>query len=333
MQFKFDMSKPYFDEIKDVSGKVKSLLKKNRSNAFVQEMKNSIQSNAEVVSGFPIFFRKVLEPISYERFFSEKPKTNSSSGVYNYNNNIVAVGKWFGYKGWKNISHIDNGNLIEKLTQKHIDLIPDKEKRNLAQDFFDYSRVFTGENNENIIEVPMNVSTTLYNFNWVQIRDMSKKYKGSNGNRYYRSNLEDKDHINYIYPRESIPNSTITSGTVEYNAKNNNIQLHFFYGEKEVENITLSASTVEEYSNGSRRNPDEDSEYLFLSERLFNWGDYSSTLSNKFHEMFADDIETLLTPEIKTAVKSFIKKQQTIKDDWTTLQIKYARKLLQKGNI
>jgi hypothetical protein len=306
------MYKPYFEEIQQVSKTIKTIVKKNRRNSFITEIKSAIKSNGEVVKNFPVFFKKVLLPISYERIFAKEKKNQAY-------NSLPAVGKWFGTKGWKNISHLSDNSLIESLKQEHIDLVPDKDKRAIAQDFFDYSRVFSDNNNQNTLNVPMNVKTTLYKFNWIQIRDMAGKTKS--GSSYYNSN-DDKDHDNYIYPREANSDAIINEGIIEYNARQNTITVSFMFDKLLIEEINIETITDE-----------EDSKYIFLSERLFDWSDLNSSQDNKLHEFFVGDIETLLTPEIKQAVNIFITKQKTIQEDWNKIQMKYAHKILQKGNI
>ncbi len=337
MNLNFDINKEYFNEIKDVSKDIKQLIKRNRKNPFIQKIRASIKGNDEILTGFPKFFKSVLMPLSYERIFAKEKKDCGYC-------HLAAVGKWFGERGYKNISHFDDQQLIEKLTQEHIDLIPDPEKRKIAQDFFDFSRVFINKNksensidseydeahNRNAIKVSMNIPVTLYKFNWVQIRNMAKTYKNSG---YYKSH-DDKEFLNYIYPKEAIPNSIIKEAFLYYNAKENSIKIKFRFNSKNIEEIfinkdvALDGVTIE-------NNDDEDDEkhYLFLSERLFNWDDLEDSVHSKFHEIFVGDIETLLTTEVKNVVNSFIVTQGIIKEDWNKLQMKYAGILLQKGKI
>jgi len=320
MKLNFDTTKPYFNEIKKVSKDIKKVLKSNQENSFIKEIGNSITSNNDIVSGYPKYFKNVLYPLTYDRaFVTDEKIIKKYKQRYGYSN-IPAVNKWFGSKGWKNISPIDDRHLIEELKQDHINLIVDDNKRKIAQDFFNFSRVFI--ENENVIKVPMNVETTLYKFNWIQIRNMAKKYKRRGS--YYNIEVDDKDHINYTFPNKFLPGSLITNSKVEYNAKDNIIKLHFYHNKNEIEEIVIDKDTIID---------PKPSNYIFLSERLFDWSNLIEKTQSKLHEMFLDDIEFLLTPEIKAAVRSFIKKQDTIKQDWESLKIKYAYKLLEKGNI
>lgn len=317
IELKFNTEKNYFKEIEKATKDIKNILTHNRKNRFITDMRTSIKSNEDVLTNFPIFFKKVLMPICYDRFFGKKDKKQ-------YSHNTPAIGKWFGYKGWKNITHLHDNQLINDLTQEHIDLIPDKEKKLIAQDFFDFSRVFSEDNHSNVIEIPMNIKTTLYEFNWVQVRDMAKTYV--NTSSYYNT-TGDEDFTNYIYPAVYNHNGIITNGTIQYNTRENTIKITFTNAAKvKLEEIFINKSTINERD-------EKDKEYLFLSERLCNWKDLSNEVNNIFHEMFLDDIETLLIPEIKNAVKVFIAKQKIIADDWNKLQMKYVHKVLQKGNI
>jgi hypothetical protein len=332
MNLNFDINKEYFNEIKKVSNDIKQIIKRNRRNPFIQKIRASIKGNDEILTGFPKFFKSILMPLSYERIFAKEKKDCDYW-------HSAAVGKWFGEKGYKNISHFDDQSLIEKLTQEHIDLIPDPEKRKVAQDFFDFSRVFINKNkhadsidsdnetlHRNVIKVPMNVPVTLYKFNWVQIRNMAKKYKNSG---YYNSH-DDKDFLNYIYPKEAMPDSIVKEAFLYYNAKENSIKVKFRFNNKNIEEILINKDVVIDVNKNT---DDDEKHYLFLSERLFNWEDLEDSVCSNFHEMFVGDIETLLTPEVKSVVNSFIVKQGIIKEDWNKLQMKYAGILLQKGKI
>ena len=325
MKLKFDMAKPYFDEIKNCNSQIERQLKKNRKNEYIQEIKNSINSNKDILKQFPVYFKKVLFPITYERFIGIEKKNSNSYG----RGETPAINKWFGNKGWKNIATFMDDELIKSLRQEHIDLIPDLDKKKVAQDFFDYSRVFTAESKENRIRVPMHIRTKLYDFNWVQIRDMNKNYK-STLSMYYgnSSNREDKTYINYIYPKNTI-DGIINEGLVEYDATENTIKILFYREDEDVvEEIFVSRNTINNNSQNEDNNID-----LFLSNKLMNWDDFNQYFKGKLHEIFLDDIENLLTPEIKKTINMFIAKQETIKNDWTNLQEKYAKNLLFKGNI
>lgn len=317
MKFDFDINKPYFDEIKKAHKQLKKVLKSNKSNSFINEMRNSIQGNDQVLQSYPTFFKKVLLPISHtKRFFGNQNK---------HSYNTPAVGTWFGYKGWKNISHIRDNDLIETLTQEHIDLIPDVDKRALAQDFYNYAQVFNEkESKENTIEIPMQLPVNLFGFNWLQIRDMNCTYKSVG----YYSSTSDSDYENYVYPKKELANQ-ITKCLITYKARSNEIYVRFYCNKTIVEEILIN----KESANGDVKEAGENNSYMFLSERLLNFTDFSEYCNDKLHEVYVGDIETLLIKEVKEAISHFIAKQKIIKDDWSKLQMKYAEKLLLKGKI
>jgi hypothetical protein len=318
------MSKEYFSEIKDCHSQIRKQLKKNRKNVYVQEIKNSIGSHKDILEQFPVYFKKVLYPIAYERVFGKEDKSQGYGKT-------AAINKWFGNKGWKNIGMFNDRELINSLTQEHIDIIPDHDKKKIAQDFFNYSRIFTEESKENIVQVVMNVPTKLYDFNWVQIRDMNKSYNKTN-NSYYSSGIEDDSYVNYIYPKATI-DAVVDKGIVEYNATNNTIKILFYHLNQIVEEIFVSKKTIEPNKDDDDNDDEDSNTQLFLSEKLLNWHHFSQYFKGKFHEMYLDNIENLLTHEIKKTVNMFIARQKTIKDDWIKLQEKYAKNLLFKGNI
>jgi hypothetical protein len=146
---------------------------------------------------------------------------------------------------------------------------------------------------------------------------------------YYSSSLDDEEFTNYIYPKATI-DGIVDQGEVEYNATENTIKVLFYRNKDVVEEICVSRNTID---NGKQEDDDDHDTNLFLSDKLMNWDKYRQYFKSRFHEMFLDDIENLLTPEIKKTVNMFIAKQTTIKNDWVALQGKYAKNLLLKGNI
>ena len=316
MNISFDMQKDYFNEIRLVHYQLTRMIKKNVANKYLIQTHNNLNSVRDIVNSIPKFFRKILEPITTERVIGKHRETDGYV--------TPSVGKWFGDKGWKNITYFNSSELISKLSQRYIDLVPDPEKKAIAQDMFNLIKELKTEFND--VSVDLNgQQVTLYGFNFLQIRDMTQSERST-----HSYGINDNAFTNYVYPTLQT-DVQLVNCVVNYDGLEDCIKLTF-NGQvgasvKKVEEIYIQKCSPLKDSDG-KRDPHSIS---YFSEQIVNYVSFKSICKNNMHSVFFGDLNDLLVPEVQKAVNCAVAKSIQLENDWQTMQQKYAGNLLERG--